>query len=185
MRVPRVLGGLSLLVLALLLRLSSTAEDVSLVPGGVVAAEAPPPHLVGVSQIGAVITAYLRPGGTETVASLTWGENAAVQGWRFTEVRRAAGSQEVVGIRLESGPRSVWLPVMGAGALASASVAAATASTPPLPGLDIPVSKHGPLHDQLLHRSRLRPRLLRNRPGHAATDLDPFPSHLVLPRVPR
>jgi hypothetical protein len=139
-----------------------------------VAAEPPPPlQLVGTTQIDRSFTAYLREnGGGGHVFTLSQGETA--NGWCITETVHDTHGQ-IARIHLQRGSTGLWLGVSGSSS-ATAPVPVHQADSQPL--IDIPVSKRGPLHDQMLHRARIKLKPQARAAHRQVSDLDPFPTKL-------
>ncbi|MFN0078583.1 MAG: hypothetical protein ACKVY0_19155 [Prosthecobacter sp.] len=137
-----------------------------------VEAEPPPTlQLVGTTQIDRAFTAYLREnGGSGHVFTLSEGETAG--GWRITETTRDTHGQ-IIRIHLQRGDAGLWLSISG-GSSAAAPVTAEKTDTQPL--IDIPDSKRGPLHDQVLHRARIKHKPQARAAHCQISDLDPFPA---------
>lgn len=135
--------------------------------------EAAPLQLVGTTQIDRSFTAYLREDGGEHVFTLSEGETA--NGWYISQTKRDAGGN-VVRIHLQRGSTAFWLGVSGGVATPEPAVAEKPDSKPLI---DVPASQRGPLHEQALHRSRLKHKPEARKAHRGASDLDPFPTKLV------
>lgn len=130
-------------------------------------------QLVGTTEIESSFTAYLREHGSEHVFTLSDGETA--NGWRITETTRDAANH-VLRIHLRRDDTAFWLGVSG-GIAHPVPAAAEKEDSKPL--IDIPASQRGPLHEQVLHRSRLKHKPEARKARRDVSDLDPFPSKLV------
>ena len=138
--------------------------------------EAPPLQLVGTTQIDSSFTAYLREGGSDHVFTLGEGETA--NGWHISQTTRDAGGS-VVRVHLQRGSTAFWLGVSGGSPLVASAAPSATSASDPTPLIGCPSSKHGAMHDQLLHRSRLKNKPAARAAYRQVSDLDPFPTKLI------
>ncbi len=134
------------------------------------AEDAVPLQLIGTTQIDRSFTAYLRENGGGQIFTLGEGETA--NGWRITDTTRDTRNH-VVRIHLQRGRTSLWLGIAGA---STSHLAPGTAKPNAEPLIDIPVSASGRLHDQMLHRSRIKHKLEVRRALRETSDLDPFPT---------
>ena len=137
--------------------------------------EAAPLQLVGTTQIDRSFTAYLREDGNEHVFTLGEGETA--NGWQISQTTRDAGGS-VVRIHLQRGTAGLWLGVAGGSPSTASAAPTATAASDATHLIDTPSSKHGAMHDQLLHRSRLKNKPSARAAHRQVSDLDPFPTKL-------
>ena len=135
--------------------------------------EAAPLQLVGTTQIDSSFTAYLKEDGGEHIFTLGEGETA--NGWCISQMKRDASGQ-VVRIHLQRGSTALWLGVSGA-VPPTKPVVADKSDSKPL--IDVPASKRGPLHEQALHRSRLKHKPAAHKAHREVSDLDPFPTKLA------
>ncbi|MBL9130762.1 MAG: hypothetical protein JNG86_06155, partial [Verrucomicrobiaceae bacterium] len=136
-------------------------------------AAADEPRIVGTAQIGDKFLAYLLPPGSTVPVQLIEGENASPDTWRILEIHRGP-QNEPLRLHIQCGSQRQWLAVSGGTAPApgvEVRRAEATADTAPL--IDVPVSPHGPLHDQMLHRSRIKAKPAARAADRLSSDLDP------------
>lgn len=139
------------------------------------AEESAPLQLVGVTQIDRAFTAYLRENDSEHIFTLSEGEVG--YGWHIAE-SILGQNNEVVRIRLQRGEASFWLGVSG---VVCAPTPVVAEKTDDKPLIDIPVSDRGPLHNQMLLRSRIKRKPEARAALREVSDLDPFATKLVLP----
>jgi hypothetical protein len=135
--------------------------------------EAAPLQLVGTTQIDRSFTAYLKEDGGEHVFTLGEGETA--NGWCISQMKRDERGN-VVRIRLQRGSTALWLGVSGSVTTPEPAVAEKSDSKPLI---DVPASQRGPLHEQVLHRSRLKHKPEAHKAHREVSDLDPFPTKLA------
>jgi hypothetical protein len=148
---------------------------------GLIAAPAgEPPRILGTAQIGDKFLACILPPGSSLPLHLVEGEKASPDTWQLLEVRRDARA-EPLHLHIQFGSERHWLAVTGSliSAPPTAASAPLSAATPPL--IDIPASLRGPLHDQALHRSRIKHKPVARAAHRSPSDLDPFPSKLARP----
>lgn len=139
------------------------------------------PRIVGTAQIGTKFFAYLLPPGSSTPVQLVEGENASQDTWRLLEVHRGP-QNEPLRFLIQFGSQRQWLTVGGGIAPAPESVVRpATATESATPAIDVPQSAHGQLHNQTLHRSRIKNKPVARAALRSTSDLDPFPSKLARP----
>lgn len=156
MTISRILSGLACLTLI------SHADEAALL------------QLVGTTEIDRSFTAYLREDGSAHVFTLSEGETA--NGWRIKEATRDA-SNHVMRIHLQRDSTAFWLGVSGTAATNPEPVAAEKPDSKPL--IDVPASQRGALHEQALHRSRLKHKPEARKAHRDVSDLDPFPTKLA------
>lgn len=131
-------------------------------------------QLLGTTQVDKVFTAYLQEGSGPV---FTLREGGTADGWRIIDTSRDAHGH-VVRIHLQRGTTGLWLGVAGGSPSTASAAPAATASADTVPLIDTPSSRHGSMHDQLLHRSRLKNKPAARAAHRQVSDLDPFPTKL-------
>lgn len=134
-----------------------------------------PPRIVGTAQIGEKLLVYLCPPGCSTPVRLIEGENAASDTWHLLQVHRGA-QNEPLRFLIQFGSQRQWLTV--GGGIAPAPESLIPAATP---AIDVPQSPNGQLHNQTLHRSRIKDKPVARAAHRSPSDLDPFPSKLARP----
>ncbi|MFN7562461.1 MAG: hypothetical protein ACK5TH_11830 [Prosthecobacter sp.] len=139
-----------------------------------------PPRILGTAQIGGKFLAYLLPPGSSLPLQLVEGESASPEAWQILEVRRSP-QLEPLQLHIQHGSERHWLAVSGGAVTAPSGGHHLTAPAISQPLIDIPASPSGPLHDQALHRSRIKNKPVARAAHRSPSDLDPFPTKLARP----